>query len=139
MEDSLATMLTYHFLHANVFHLAVNCLAIWTMFPPQRKDNLAQLIFGLAVSFIVYPLHVRPIIGISNLIFAVAGLRTPPLSHSWWRSSNALVYIGVMFLMLLLPQFSAVTHIASFAVGVLSACAVRAYKETRAYAERYLQ
>ena len=139
MEDSARTMLTYHFFHANFFHLAVNCLAIWCMFPPKRKGNLAQLAAGLAISVLVFPFHVRPIVGISNMIFAVAGMRTPPFSSPWWRSQNAVVYIGTMFLMLALPQFSAVTHIVSFAAGILTACAARHYKKIRAYADRYIR
>lgn len=139
LEDSARTLLTYHFFHANVFHLAANCLAIWYMFPPKRKGNVAQLLAGLAVSLIVYPFHIRPMVGTSNLIFAVAGMRTPPFSSAWWRSQNAAVYLGTMLLMLLIPQFSALTHILSFAIGVLIACAVRYYKSIRAYADRYLR
>lgn len=132
-------MLTYHFFHANIAHLAVNCIAIWSMFRPGRTDTARCLLLGLLISVLVYPLHLRPIIGISNMLFAVSGMRTPALDSAWWKSTNARSFICIMLFMLPFPQFSAVTHIASFVLGVLCACAFRQYYKLMDYAGRYLR
>lgn len=113
--------MVYPFFHANIFHLALNCLCIWTMFHPRFKDRWRVLILGYLISVLVYGLSIHPVIGISNILFAIVGMRTPPFTHKWWRSKNALIFLGVNLLMVFVPKISAVTHIASFIIGVIIA------------------
>lgn len=115
--------IAHHFFHANVFHLAVNCLAVWSVFSPQAK--LAKWV--LPVAFVIgsfsYCFAAKPTIGFSNILFAIAGIRTPSFHSPWWRTVNCWVFIGTMVLMFFLPMFSATTHLVSFAIGVaVSAC-----------------
>lgn len=129
--------LAYPLFHANVWHLAANALAVWTVFAP-RKGNAMLLTVAALISLAVYPLSPRPMVGISNLIYAAVGLRTPPIRSPWWRAPQVLVFIAVTVLMLALPQFSAVTHIAAFAAGCVLAAAGRFRSKLKGDARRYL-
>lgn len=130
--------LVYPFFHANVFHLAANSLAVWTVFRRKNTDNKRTLVISYLISAAVSPLALRPCIGISNLIFAAIALRTPPLRSRWWKQPSVILFLAIMFLFLLLPQFSAVTHIAAFAAGVVVTCIGRWFKNLNRYAGRYL-
>lgn len=113
--------LTYHAFHANIFHLAVNCISIWFVFDvtPYRREkaNIRNFFTAYLIATATYFTAVRPVVGISNILFAVLGLRTPSFNHPWWRHPGTIVFFAVTLLMLAFPQFSAVTHIASFACG----------------------
>lgn len=115
--------LTYHFFHANVFHLAANCLSIWFVFmvTPTRseKRNIRNFLTAALVATFTYFTATRPVVGISNILFAVLGLRTPAFSHPWWRHPGTLTFFAITLGMLAFPQFSALTHIVSFLCGVL--------------------
>lgn len=113
--------LTYSLFHAGWLHLAVNCLGIWTIFAPGRKGKLLHLVVGSLIAVLVYPLALRPVLGFSNILFAVLGMRTPPLGSPWWKRSEVLVFIAVNIATLFIPRISAVTHIAAFACGMLVA------------------
>ena len=113
----------YPFFHANVFHLAVNILSVWVLF---RRCKPSRLVAAYLIAFAVYPLSfIRPVVGFSNMLFAVSGMNTPSFRDKWWTGTGTLVYIATMVLMGLLPQFSAITHIASFILGTLVAVLVR--------------
>lgn len=113
--------LSYQAFHANIFHLAVNCISIWLLFKPGRQGTGRELALGLLVGLLVYPISAKPIVGISNMLFAVVGMRTPSLRSKWWKSGNTIVFLAVNVLLIAVPGISAVTHIASFAAGVLMA------------------
>ena len=110
--------LVYPLFHANIFHLACNCLGIWATFDPRVSDPWRRLLVGYAISVLVYPLSVHPVVGISNVLFAISGMCSPVRSPRW-KSPTMLVFVAVMLLMALLPGVSAVTHVASFILGVL--------------------
>lgn len=113
----LVRALTYQFFHANILHLIVNCIAIWQVFKPVRKDNLRNLVISFIIGVAVYGLSPRPVLGISNIIFAMIGLHTPALSHPWWRQTNVRIFFVITVLMAFIPSISAITHIASFIIG----------------------
>ena len=129
----------YPLFHGNIAHLAANCLAMWLSLNPKRKGLAWELAFGLAVSFLVYPLAARPIVGVSNALYAICGLRTPSFSSRWWRSSPVITFLVITAVLLLFPQFSAVTHIAAFAVGVLMAHLRRTLKPYLQDVGRYIK
>ena len=129
--------LAYPFFHASIWHLGVNAIAVWTVFRP-RKGNALLLVTASAISFAVYPLSARPMVGISNLIYAAIGLRTPSLRSPWWRTPSVIIFLIVTALMLALPQFSAVTHIAAFAAGCACAAIRRCFLRVKRDAHRYL-
>lgn len=113
--------LFYPLFHANIWHLLLNCTALWGVLAPQRTKP-SDVICALVISFAVYPLSLRPVVGVSNFIYAVLGLRTPPLRAEWWRQPAVVVFLIVTVAMLAVPQFSATTHIAAFLSGVAIQC-----------------
>ena len=135
----LVRALSYHFFHASWWHLAVNCLAVWGIF---RKDILCKACTDLAISYIiaviVFPLSIRPVIGFSNILYAMIGLRTPPLASKWWRTTPVIVFLAVTVALLLIPRFSATTHMAAFALGVVCAYIRRFNQSLLKDAGRYL-
>lgn len=118
-----SAMWVYPLFHANVFHLLLNCLAVWTVFDPKTRPEWWYLPVGYVISAVSYALSSSLIIGFSCILFAIAGMRTPSFRSPWWRTWNCWVYIGTMLLMFLLPMFAASAHLISFAIGVgVSAC-----------------
>ena len=128
----------YSLFHASWWHLAVNSIAIWTIFDPRREWKLTQLWVAMAIAVLVYPLSFRPIIGFSNVLYAVLGLRTPPLTSPWWKQPAVIVFIVVTMAMVFVPRFSATTHIAAFVLGMAGASVKRHWLRLTEDARRYL-
>ncbi len=129
---------SYSFFHGNWWHLAVNCLACWTIFQPKYKLTPLQLVTAYAIAVIVYPLSLRPVIGFSNVLYAILGLRTPSLKSKWWRQTPVIVFLVVTIGLVFVPQFSATTHIASFLLGMSVAALKRFYYVLTDDCRRYL-
>lgn len=119
--------LTYHVFHANIFHFAGNALSIWVLCRP-RTGLAKEIAAAFIIASLAYLIALRPVIGVSNIMFALIGLRTPALSDKWWRSKGAAIFLSVTLLTLAIPRLSAVTHIASFVMGVSVAMAARKYR-----------
>ena len=131
--------LSYSFFHANWWHLAVNALALWTIYNPQRKCKACRdFILPYIIAVLVYPLSLRPVIGFSNVLYACLGLRTPSLRRSWWRQPAVILFIVLTALMVFIPRISATTHLAAFALGVMLAALHRTYLKVTEDARRYL-
>lgn len=127
-DRPVLSALTHHFFHLNVMHLAVNCMALYFYISINRGRR-----WMYATAFIIgtmaYAFALRPCIGLSNFLFALLGLYTPSLKHSWWKSSNTIIFLSVTIAMLLLPSVSAITHIGAFATGVAVAALRRQVKQ----------
>lgn len=130
----LCRALLYSFFHANWWHLAVNAIAAWSIF--SRDSKLLLVAFLIAV--LVYPLSWRPVIGFSNVLYAMLGLRTPPLSSTWWKQPAVITFLAITVAMVFIPRFSATTHIAAFALGIGVAYARRWWDSLTEDARRYL-
>lgn len=115
------TPLIYHIFHANIFHLAANCLSIWVVFRKGETYSCSPLLIAYIIGTLSWFCTSSDVVGISNIIFALIGLRTPSIKHSWWRSRPVIIFLAVTLLMALFPQVSAVTHIVSFVLGSLVA------------------
>lgn len=123
--SGLHVALTHHFFHVNVFHIAVNLFSIWTLFAKGRYYNLKQLLAAYVIATISWYFSTGSTVGISNMIFALIGLRTPSLKDRWWRQSSVLTFFIVTVGMAFLPNVSAVTHIVSFVLGCVCAAVQR--------------
>jgi len=132
--------LGYSFFHGNWWHLAVNALAIWTIYDPKRHPckPCRDLLFPFLVAVLVYPLSWRPVIGFSNILYATLGLRTPPLSSPWWKHPTVITFLVVTVAMVFIPRFSATTHIAAFVLGMAGAAIGRFNQNLLRDAGRYL-
>jgi len=130
--------LLYSFFHASWWHLAVNALAAWTIFRPGRRTPPAQLATAFIIAVLVYPLSVRPVIGFSNVLYACLGLRTPAITDRWWRRPEVITFLVVTVALVLVPRFSATTHIAAFVLGMGGAALKRKYNDLTSDFRRYL-
>lgn len=126
--------LLYSFFHANWWHLAVNAIAAWSIFARDSK----MLLVAFLIAVLVYPLSWRPVIGFSNVLYAMLGLRTPPLSSPWWKQPAVITFLAITVAMVFIPRFSATTHIAAFALGMAVAYARRWWDSLTKDARRYL-
>jgi len=136
-EDYWLRALSYSFFHASWWHLAINAIATWSIFAPSRKCNWLHFVIGCIISVLVYPLSLRPVIGFSNVLYAVLGLRTPSLKSKWWRQPSVIVFLVVTVALVFVPQFSATTHIAAFLLGMASAGTKRGWLKITQDARRY--
>ena len=135
---ALVRAASYSFFHASWWHLAVNCLAVWTIFMSERKIRWGQLILAYLIAVAVYPLSLRPVIGASNFLYAVIALRTPPFSSPWWKKSTTVVFLLATAAMVFIPRIAGLTHIYSFAAGVFLAYCGRILDELTRDTRRYL-
>lgn len=130
---------SYSFFHASWWHLAINALAIWSIYSPKRCCKPCRdLLFPYLIAVLVYPLSFKPVIGFSNILYAVLGLRTPPLSSAWWKHPSVIIFLVVTVALVFIPQFSATTHISAFVIGVLFAAVHRSALKLHNDARRYL-
>lgn len=112
---TLRCALAHHFWHANLFHLAANGLALlsfaWVLPRWYRLLPLAYLAASLSIIAAT-----KPVVGLSNIMFAMSGL-CAPMVKGYWKRKETWTFVAVMLVMLLVPRLSATTHIASFAAG----------------------
>jgi membrane associated rhomboid family serine protease len=132
-EEEVSALL-HHFYHANLLHLGANAFSIWFIYKRWRLRELAEAYLIATASFFIAP--VVPV-GFSNFIYATIGLRTPPLSSSWWKNPNTIIFLAVTLMMFLLPGISAATHVFSFAAGALYAALKRWINQTINDSSRY--
>lgn len=126
-EDRLLSALTHHFFHANILHLAVNCYATWVLVG--RRFSVCELLIAWVLGSLSYIFASAPAVGFSNILFALMGMRTPSLRHSWWRSATTIVFLVVMVGYIFVPGVSAVTHIAAFAMGCAVSAVTRFFRQ----------
>lgn len=119
---SVVKAVSYHWFHANIWHLLANCLSIWLLIRATRfrtqKKVLSQFAIAFLVASLMYFTATKPVVGFSNILFAIVGLRTPSFHHPWWRKPETVTFFAVTFLLLLVPQFSSLTHITSLLCGI---------------------
>ena len=128
--------LGYSFFHANWWHLAINSIAIWSIYKSCKPCR--DLVFPFFIAVLVYPLSFRPVIGISNVLYATLGCRTPSLKSPWWKQPSVIVFLVVTVALVFIPRFSATTHIAAFVSGMGVAALQRTYNSLIHDAGRYL-
>ncbi len=119
----LVRAMTYSFFHANIFHLAVNCLAAWCMWRPRwDRENIREFFTALVIAFIIYPIGAHPCIGFSNVLFATAGLHIRNLLTAWsWRKGEIIFFYAMIVGMCFLPQFAGLSHLFAYIAGAMLA------------------
>ncbi len=115
----LLCAMLYPLFHANFFHLAVNMLAVWPLYSPQRKNKGLLLLTSWIISCLVWPLAPHPVVGISNLLYASIGCLSPVLRPGYWRSPAVIIFYLMTFGMVLLSAVAGWSHIAALALGII--------------------
>lgn len=128
--------LTYHFFHANWWHLAVNSIAIFSIYKSCKPCR--DLVIPFFIAVLVFPLSIKPVIGFSNILYATLGSRTPSLKSPWWKQPQVIVFLVVTIALAFIPKFSATTHIAAFILGMFTASVRRFHQSLLRDAGRYL-
>ena len=128
--------LGYSFFHASWWHVAINSIAIWTIYRTCKPCR--DLVIPFFIAVLVYPLSFRPVIGISNVLYATLGSRTPSLRSPWWKQPSVITFLVVTVALVFIPRFSATTHIAAFALGMGAAAIRRSTDNLLKDAGRYL-
>lgn len=118
----------HHFWHVNVFHLAVNSIAIWLAVSPRRR--MSEMFPAWAAASLSYAFAPGLVLGFSNILFALMGMDSAVRPRSWWKQPATITFFATMLLMAFLPMFSAVTHIVSFALGFVYGFVRKVLKKT---------
>ena len=134
-QGLLVRMGLHHFFHGNVFHLAANLLPLYVM---RKYVKGWQVVVGYIIASLSILATSLPVIGFSNIVYALIGLRSPSFDSWWWKHSGTIIFLVVTFAMLFIPNISAVTHIVSFTAGVVISAIVRQFKKIQNDCARYL-
>lgn len=106
-------VLADQFMHANVFHLALNCWATWTLVRSDVMPAWVLVLLGIAFGAIGFACTSN-VIGLSGALYAVMGMQ--------WRlfgtRTNAIVTAIVLALGIILPGLTFVGHAVPFALGL---------------------
>lgn len=89
---------------------------------------IAEILIAYIIATFSYMVAFRPIIGVSNMLFAIIGMRAPAWSSSWWHAKETRLFFGITLFMLVFPQVSAITHITAFIIGVIVSMTKRKIK-----------
>lgn len=123
--------LTHHFFHANIVHLITNCYVAFMLLSRNSFVNWwVELLIAFLVASLSYYTAINPTIGFSDILYAVIGLRTPPIYHPWWKKHTTILFIAFMLIYLFIPNISALTHIISFVSCVVISGFARAIGKT---------
>lgn len=117
---------TYVFSHANIFHLAVNSLAVWYLFTSTKRITLAYII-AVICSFIAYsPL---PTMGISSMLFALVGMNI--FQYGKVKKRNVIFMTTYLIVGLFISNINGLLHILSFCCGAFISIIVTKYNGIR--------
>ena len=135
IQSNVVQMLLYHFFHGNIFHLLANGLSFYVIAP---KTKTWQFVVAYAISCLVALPISQPMLGFSNIIYALIGIKTPSFDSYWWRNVGTIIFFAVTLLMLFMPNVSGISHIMSFAVGVVVSIIHRFLSNIKTDAARYV-
>ena len=134
-QGRVVQMLLYHFFHGNLFHLLANGLSLYVIMPRTRTW---QIVTAYIIACLVALPISQPMLGFSNIVYALIGVRTPSFDSYWWRHPGTLIFFAVTLLMLFLPNVSGISHILSFIVGVAVSVIYRFFARINTDAARYV-
>lgn len=117
------TALTYHFFHANIFHLACNVFVLIPFKPRWMTLLVAYLSATLAAMMLAQIPGYGPTCGLSAVIFASFARRYASWSLKCWR----IILVNIPFL--LIPQVDGAVHLLSFFLSYFIWKAVLKYRK----------
>lgn len=134
-QEYIVRIFVCHFFHANIFHLLANSLSVYVMF---RRWKPWQIVCSFFIAVTSVAIYSSPVVGFSNVIYAMIGVKAPSFDSKWWLLPSTRVFLAVTLAMLVFPNVSAVTHIVSFVAGLLVAGAARWVNMIRNDSARYI-
>lgn len=103
------------FIHANIFHLACNCIALWAVLGRGIATDIVTLMLAWCLGFIGFCLSPAPVVGVSGIVFASIGLQ----AERFLKSMRNVATIAICLLMgLIVPDISVVAHLVPFVLGI---------------------
>lgn len=109
--------LTYHFFHANLFHLLANLFCLWQIIRTGRA-SWRRLGIAFLVASIVPLIYDQHIVGFSNILYALTGL-----SFFSFSKQTKWTILIVSAAMIPFPHIAGVPHFISLAFGIALAFA----------------
>lgn len=125
-RSNVAAHFYYMFFHANIFHLAGNCLGAYYLVRDVRSLIVAYII-SVALSFIVYAPF--PTIGFSAPLYVLAGIYGRLFQRNPLKEPFLLVMYVLLIAGLFIPNLNGLLHVAALACGVLIAIISRFIKQ----------
>lgn len=136
--SSLISHLTYPLSHANIFHLAANCLCLFLLRCPLSLPvtytiavlssflpSFAFSSFHISLSTFPFPLSTEPTMGFSGVIFAMVGM-------SWGRVHRFREMLSRNKWFLIIPAFiphiNALLHLYCLLLGYLVSSTISKYR-----------
>lgn len=134
-QNDVTRAFLYHFFHGNIFHLLANALSLYIMVP---RSKTWHLVSAYAIATLYAAVIPSPMIGISNVVYALIGVRSPSFDSWWWRHTGTRIFFFVTILMLFLPNVSGVSHIVVFIVGMVVSILTRWFRQISRDGARYV-
>lgn len=106
--------IAYSFSHANIFHLAVNLIVLWSI--KNKMQTIPALIIAIVASYL--PMYVSsPTVGLSGFLFAVFGLM-------WGKTGRLLDAVKkvmpFIIITMLIPNMNGLLHLYTFGIGFMT-------------------
>lgn len=123
-------MWTFHFIHANVFHLLVNMIAITSIF---KHPRAIELITAYLLGSILWSLTYGNIVGFSAIIFYMWGARFPSIVKGVQEKKVLRKYLAALVITFIIPLFinnvSFSLHFLPFMVAAISMFTRQLYRQ----------
>lgn len=109
----LVCHLVYSFFHANIFHLAINLMVLWSI--KNRISVLPAFVIAVLASFL--PTWVNePTMGLSGFLFAVFGIMWGGVGRLKDAAKTVMPFI---LLTMFFPNINALLHLYCFWLGYI--------------------
>lgn len=118
LVDASILPFVHPFFHANLAHLFINCFAISVIYKNRQHYKLSTILVAYIIAVASCLVLCKNCIGISNVIYAVLGMRFSTFEGKWYKSPNMILFFALMVVMCFIPVFSGLTHITSFMLGL---------------------
>lgn len=117
VPEGLAYHFTYFAFHANIFHLALNLLVLWSV-KRNKIESVKAYLICVAASWM--PMYVDgQTLGLSGFLFAMFGLM-------WGKVNKPMLAIKtaapIIIVTMLLPNVNGLLHLYSYVMGYLLSC-----------------
>lgn len=105
--------IAYSFSHANIFHLAVNLIVLWSI--KNKIQTVPALLIAIIASYL--PMYVSsPTVGLSGFLFAAFGIM-------WGKTGRLLDAVKkvmpFIIITMLIPNMNGLLHLYTFGLGFI--------------------